>query len=170
MTPLIDTENLFCSTSPAATTKEEEAVSSPGADHPKDFSEPQDPFLGTESAGDDVLIRDSRKAKAPAAQPQGQTAGPFLLTQESEAFMEDVSDSSVSLFVFCLLVRCAISAPDRSSPRVYVQLVELCVDSKAFFFCIFTSFGCAFSAPDRSSPRVCAQLVELCMDSSVCQC
>jgi len=70
-------------------------VSSPGADHPKDFTEPQDPFLGSGSAEDDVLVRDSRKAKAPAVQPQGQTVEPFLLTQESEAFREDVSDPSV---------------------------------------------------------------------------
>ena len=166
---MIDCEHSLCSTSPAVTTKEEEAVIYPGADHSNEFVEPQDPFPGSGNSRDDVIVRDQRKAKAPAAQPQGQTVGPFLLTQESEAFREDVSNSFVFLF-FYLFVRCAFSAPDRSSPRVYVQLVELCVDSKAFFFCVFASFGCAISAPDRSSPRVCAQLVELCMDSSVCQC
>ena len=96
--------------------KVEDEADSPRVGHPK---ETQDPH-SSEDEEVEPLVRDPKKAKGPAAQPQGQAAGPFLLTQESEAFREDVSSLS-SFFLF--FIRCAISAPDRSSPRVYVQLV-----------------------------------------------
>ena len=95
----------LCSASPVAATKEEEAVSSPGADHSKERVEPQYPLPSSGDAGDDALVRDSRKAKAPAAQSQGQTVGPFLLTQESEAFREDVSNPSAPFLLFSYQVR-----------------------------------------------------------------
>ena len=107
---------MLCSESPAAAAKEKDEASSPRADHPK---VPQDPH-SSEDEEAEPLVRDLKKAKGPAAQSQGQAIGPFLLTQESEAFSEDVSSLS-SFFLF--FIRCAVSAPDRSSPRVYVQLV-----------------------------------------------
>ena len=89
---LLDAILLCCSDSPVATTKvEEEAVNSPGAEHSKEADEPQDSLPEGGGAREDTLVRDPVKAKGPAEQPISSSVPPFLLTQESEGFREDVS-------------------------------------------------------------------------------
>lgn len=88
---LVDTILLCCSDSPVAATKaEEEAVNSPGAEHSKEVEEPQDSLPEGRRVREDAPVRDPVKAKGPAAQPMS-SVPPFLLTQESEGFREDVS-------------------------------------------------------------------------------
>lgn len=70
----------------------------PKVNRPKDPTDPQDPLPSSRGEGAELLVRDPSKAKAPATESRGKAIGPFILTQESDAFSEDVSFSSFADF------------------------------------------------------------------------
>lgn len=87
---------------PAAVITKEKGAASQKVVDLKESVDPQDPIPSSEGKGVEAPAEGSSKAKAPMSESPSGAVGPFLLTQESEAYREHVSFLLCCLSIFFL--------------------------------------------------------------------